>query len=144
MPGSYDSTGVNVDGFFNGPEGEYVLKITDVTAGTTNNGDPKVTVDYVIAEGEYKGLPINYHTITFFRDKTNKGTGITIKFLKSLGEPYEGAFNWDEKNWLGKRLKAMIQMEEQTQGKHTGKKFPRIAWVNPPEGGQVAVEEVPF
>ncbi len=133
-----------MDGFFDGPDGEYNLKIIDAKAGTTGNGDPKVTVDYEIADGAYKGLPISYHTITFFRDKTSKGVGIALKFLKSIGEPFEGNFSWDERNWVGKRLKAMIVMEAATQGKHIGKKFPKIAWVNPPEGGNVPAEEVPF
>lgn len=144
MPGRYNSDGINTDGFFNGPDGEYLLKIVEATAGETMNHDPKVTVDYEIAEGQYKGLPINYHTITFFRDKSSKGAGIVIKFLKCIGEPYEGEFDWDERRWIGRRVKAMIVMETQTQGKNMGKKFPKIAWVNAPDGGQVDLEEVPF
>ena len=144
MPGNYNSDGVNVDNFFAGPDGEYVLTITDAVPGSTQNGDPKVTVDYIIAEGPSKGLPISFHTVVFFKDKLSKGAGIAIKFLKCIGEPWEGNFAWDERNWIGKKVKAMIMMEEAAQGKHKGKKFPRIQWVNPPDGGQIAAEDVPF
>lgn len=143
MPGKYDANGVQMDKFFTGPDGEYNLKIVDVTPGTTGNGDPKVVVDYEIVDGPSKGLPINYHTITFFRDKASKGAGITLKFLKAIGEPYEGEFEWNEKNWMGRHVRAMVVMEEVSQGKNAGKKFPKIAYVMEPEGGQ-KVEEVPF
>ena len=140
MPGHYNSDGIKVDNFFNGPDGEYILKIVNVDAGTTAKGDPKVTVDYEIAEGPMMGIPINFHTITFFRDKENRGSGIAIKFLKSIGQPHEGEFEWNELNWIGKRLRAMVVMEVQSFGKRAGNSFPKIKWVEP----CVALEELPF
>ena len=150
MPGKYNGEGITMSNFFDGPDGEYLLKITEAVAGTTQAGDPKVTVDYVIAEGPYKGAPILYHTVTFFKNRDSKGAGIVLKFLKSIGEPYEGNFKWDERRWIGRRVKAMIVMEVQEQGKNAGKRFPKIAWVNAPDDGQAAQEvrddqdEVPF
>jgi hypothetical protein len=147
MPGSYSSEGIQDQKFFNGPDGDYNLKIVNASEGLTGNGDPKVTVDYeIIDEGANRGLPISYHTVVFFKDKSSKGAGIAIKFLKAIGMPHEGNFDWDERNWIGRRLKAMIVMETQTQGKNIGKKFPKIAWVNPPDQPNPAfsTEDVPF
>lgn len=147
MPGSYNSEGIQDQKFFNGPDGEYNLKITNTTEGVTGNHDPKVTVDYeIIDDGANRGLPITYHTVVFFKEKTSRGAGIAIKFLKAIGMLHEGEFSWDEGNWIGRRLKAMIIMETQAQGKNIGKKFPRIQWVNPPDQPNPAFnpEEIPF
>jgi hypothetical protein len=144
MPGSYDGEGVKTDNFVEIPDGEYTLRITDAEQGVTRNGDDKVTVSYEIVGGPYHLQPIKYHTVVFFKDKNTKGAGMAIKFLKSIGEPHEGQFAWNEKNWIGKKLKAMIMQEVQTMGKSTGKKFPRIQWVNPPDEGNIPVEELPF
>ncbi len=127
------------------PDGEYTLRIIDAKPGTTQAGDDKVTVDYEIVGGDYNLEKIKFHTVVFFKNRESKGAGIAIKFLKTIGEPFEGQFSWDERNWIGKKLKATIVQEVATQGKHAGKKFPRIQWVNPVEGGAAAAsEEVPF
>ena len=146
MPGKYDGTGVKVTDFVEIPDGEYTLRIIGAEQGVTGKGDEKVTVDYEIVGGEYNLEKIKYHTVTFFKDKNAKSAGMAIKFLKSIGEPCEGNFTWDERNWIGKKLKAMVMQEIQTQGKSAGKKFPRVQWVNPCEDGHggVTAEDVPF
>lgn len=146
MPGKYNSEGVKMNDYVEIPDGEYILRITDATPGTTANGDDKVTVDYEIVGGDYNLEKIKFHTVVFFKNRESKGAGITLKFLRAIGEPYEGQFSWDERNWVGKKLKAMIMQEVATQGKHAGKKFPKIQWVNPVDGGPEAAAEdvVPF
>lgn len=144
-PGKYDGDGVSMENFVDIPDGEYTLRIINAEPGTTAKGDDKVTVDYEIVGGTYNLQKIKYHTITFFKDKNSKGAGIALKFLKSIGEPYEGQFSWDERNWIGKKLKGMIMKETQTQGKNAGKKFSRVQWVNPVDGGpEESADEVPF
>ena len=143
MPGKFDAEGVPVNDFVEIPDGEYTLRITEAEQGVTQKGDDKVTVSYEIVGGPYHLQTIKYHTVVFFKDKNAKGAGMSLKFLKSIGEPHEGQFTWNEKNWIGKKLKAMIMQEVQLQGKSAGKKFPRVQWVNPPDGGQVE-SEIPF
>jgi hypothetical protein len=147
MGGRYNGGGVDMSGgHVVIPDGEYVLRIIEAEQGVTQKGDDKVTVTYEIYEGEYKLETIPFHTVVFFKDKSTKGASMALKFLKAIGEPYEGEFAWDEKNWIGKKLKAMISQEEQKEGKHAGKKFPRIKWVNPCDDGPGGVkeQEIPF
>lgn len=148
MPFPYNSTGVKVNHTITLlPEDDYILRIVKAEPGVTAKGDNKVVVDFEIAEGDFKLETIAFHNVTFFKDKESKAAGMAVHFLKCIGEPWENDFEVDEKNWLGKRIKAHVVMEMATQGKHAGKRFPRIKWVDvagdePP--AQVAVDEVPF
>jgi hypothetical protein len=107
----YDATGISADSNGCIPEGEYILEIVSARPGKTNNGDPKVTVDYVVAEGAFKGKKVKFHTVTFFRDKTVKAAGIAIHYLKTIGQPFEGPFKVEPENWKGKMLKAKVVQE---------------------------------
>jgi hypothetical protein len=146
MSGKYDGTGVKVNDFVEIPDGEYTLRIIEANQGMTKNGDDMVTVSFEIVGGDHNLEKINYHNVIFFKDKGSKGAGIALKFLKSIGEPCEGSFVWDEKNWIGKKLKGTVVQELATQGKHVGKKFPKVKWVDACEDGPggVPAEEVPF
>lgn len=150
MPIRQNSTGVKINsGPTIFPEGDYVLRIVKAELGVTGKGDDKVTVDFEVAEGDLKLESIGWHVVTFFKDKEHKAAGMAFHFLKCIGEPWEGDFEVDERNWIGKRLKAHVAMEVATQGKHVGKKFPKIKWVEPLVGGAgessaVKEEEVPF
>ena len=146
MPGSYNGSGIKADSFILVPEGEYTLRIIDTKMGQTKDNDDMVTVSSEIVGGEYNLEKINYYNVIFFKDKSQKGAGFALKFLKSIGEPYEGEFSWDERNWVGKKFKAMIKHETASQGKHAGKTFAKISWVDQcDEGpGGVPSDEVPF
>ena len=102
-----------------------------------------VTVTFEVADGEFKLEKVPYYRVIFFKDRMKKGAGIALKFLKSIGEPYEGEFKWNEKNWIGKKLKATIKHEVAIQGKSAGKTFAKVAWVDPLNGEQ-ADTEIPF
>lgn len=144
MPFPYNSSGINTEGGFKPiPDGDYTLRITAATPGVTNNGDNKVTVDYEIADGDLKGETIKYHTLTFFRDKASKGASIAVKFLKAIGEPWEGDFTVDENAWIGKKVMGTVTNELQTDGKNKGKRFPKVKWVNEIPGANLP-EDVPF
>ena len=145
MGGNYNGDGVKVDSFIEIPDGEYVLRITNAVQGVTAKGDDKVTVDYEIAEGPLKLETIKFHKVVFFKDRASKGAGMALKFLKSIGEPWEGQFSWNEKNWIGKKLKARVEQRPATQGKHMGKNFPNIAWVDGIDGANKEDDtQVPF
>jgi len=148
MPGSYDASGVEMNGAGPFPEGDYHLRITKAEAGHTKNGDPKVTVSAKVVGGEYAGRDINYHTVTFL-PKSSPGAGMALTFLKCISEPYEGQFKWDESKWVGRVFKAFVNHETDPKGRV----WNRIKWVNEPDpdwnnsNKQIAsemLEDVPF
>jgi len=112
MPGSYNGTGVEIStGFEPIPEGEYILRIIRAVAGETQNHDAKVTVDFEVAGGgPNSGREIRFHTVAFL-PKESKGAGMALHFLKTIGEPFEGKFKWDERKWIGKELRAQVVIE---------------------------------
>lgn len=146
MPGKYDGEGVKMDSFVLLPEGEYTLRIIDVAQSYTKVQDDMITVGYEVVGGEYNLEKVPYFRVIFFKDRAHKGAGMALKFLKSIGEPYEGQFQWNEKNWVGKKLKGTIKHEVATMGKHAGKTFAKVAWVDSCDDvpGGIPAEEVPF
>ena len=136
MPGSYDSTGVEISTRFEPiPEGEYTLRIIRATSGETQNGHPKVTVDFEVAGGgPNSGREIRFHTVTFL-PKESKGAGMALHFLKTIGEPFEGKFKWDERKWIGKELRAQVVLEPGM--KDPSKKYNRVKSVMPKDEAEV-------
>lgn len=118
MPGNYDGRGVNPSGGNRTPfpKGEYDLRIISAEAGYTKNNDQKVTVNFKVADGPYAGREIRYHTVTFL-SKESAGAGMTLHFLKCIGEPFEGEFAWDEARWVGRLLRANVGIEPDNQGR---------------------------
>lgn len=108
MPGKYDGTGVEMSGQIEPfPPGEYHLRIMETELGETKKGDTKVTVNFKVVDGPYADRRVNFHTVTFL-PKSSKGAGMVLHFLKCIGEPYEGEFEWDERLWVGRVLKAVV------------------------------------
>lgn len=143
MPGfTYDATGIP-EGGGNGciPEGEYILEITHAKPGKTANGDYKVTVDYVVADGPFAGKKVKFHTVTFFNDKSAKGAGIAIHYLKSINQPYQGPFTVTPENWVGRPIKAKIVHED-----YNGYTNAKVKFVDPVDAPKAPAqeEEVPF
>lgn len=93
------------------PAGEYALRVMSAEEGVTGKGDNKVTVDYEVYEGEWKGTPVKFHTVVFFRDPTSKGAGFSKMALKALGEPFEGPITVNPKNWIGKVVTGTVEHE---------------------------------
>jgi hypothetical protein len=145
MAYDYDATGVNVDGDFLVPDGEYVLTIKGTKEGKSKEGSHyQVTVNYQVAEGEHKGTPINFHRITF-KPKEDKSAWMAISYLKAIGQPYQGQFTVDPKEWEGKSVLAWLEQRE-----WQGKTSMNVKWVKPVEGvipsRQINedVESIPF
>lgn len=67
-------------GFAAIPEDDYNATVTDIEAGTSKAGNPKVRFTFTLADGEYKGR-------TFFRHcpLVGKGSGILRDTLKAFG-----------------------------------------------------------
>ena len=145
MPFPYDGTGVKIDqGPKLIPEGDYVLRIIKAEAGVTKKGDNGVAVDFEIADGDFKFEKIRYHYVTFFKDRESKAAGMAIHFLKCIGEPWEGAFEVDELNWIGKMVLGHVSPEMSNYGKSKGKIFPKVKWVEKLDATAPGQEEVPF
>ena len=147
MPFAYNGTGIKVnEGPKQIPEADYILRIIKAEPGVTKKGDDRVSVDVEIVEGDFRFETVKFHQVTFFRNKEAKAAGMAIHFLKSIGEPWEGDFQVDERNWIGKKFLGHIAPEMCDYGKHKGKVFPRIKYVEKLEGTALALsqEEVPF
>ena len=104
------------------PPGDYMLEVMAVDPRTTSNGDPMINVEFEIRGGDHDGRKV-WNNITFFRDRQNKGAGIALHFLNCIGEPHEGQFKVDIMNWVGKRTKAKLDIDE-----YQGKRRNKVRW----------------
>lgn len=113
----YDSTGVNMDrpGFTPAPEGNYTLMIKEVEEKTTKKGNNMVSCICEIDTGEHIGKKI-WHNVTFL-DKGAKGAGMAIHFLKTINEPWEGEFDVNPNDWIGKTFNAHLIIEKDLKGR---------------------------
>src|SRR3990167_9644212 len=136
MPHVYDGTDVEVPGSnFTIPEDEYTLEIVSVKERTSKDGHYQVEVKAVVDQGSHKGFPVkNYVTFSPAKkaDGTpNKGAGMSVKFLKTIGQPWEGKFEINPQDWIGQKFNAFLAAEE-----YNGYTNMKIKWVKP-----VPVEE---
>lgn len=99
------------------PKGKYLLEIIKAEEGwVSGNGRYKITVDFIIRKPvEFDGNSIRFHTVTFML-AGEKGAGIAIHFLKTIGEPYGELekLEIEPRRWIGKRLWAEIDNEDYT------------------------------
>lgn len=145
MAHEYDATEVKgVDGDYSFPDGEYPLIITAVKEGLSKEAkDFQVIVDYEVVEGPQKGQKVRFHYVTFF-PPAHKAAGISVHYLKSIGQPWQGKFRIDPDAWVGKTLSAYLAAEE-----YNGKKSMKVKWVKPSvetdsQVGEESIETVPF
>lgn len=79
--------------------------------GKTKNGDPMVNfLCEVVDDEEFNGERV-FHTVTFL-DPKSPGAGMSIHFLKTIGEPWENKFDVDSASWVGKRFMGYVINEE--------------------------------
>ena len=129
----FDATGVVVDekkSFEKKilPKGSYNFKIIDFLSksgkqypceGTTKNGDPKVDILVEVTNpGDFKEERL-FHSVTFMA-KDKPGAGMSVHFLKTIGQPYEGKVAIDPKAWIGAEFKGYV-IEDEYQGKKGNK-----------------------
>lgn len=98
----------------------------------SKKGFPMVKCKLEIADGSFAGRSF-FHWVTFLPKDAN-GAGISVNFLKHIGEPWEGQFDVKPENWVGKIVRAMVKCEADNQGR----KRNAIQWLAEKE------EEVPF
>lgn len=113
MPHDYTSEGAEVPAdSFTIPDGEYILRVDKVKEGKSKNDDYQVTCSMRVADGERKGFPVNYHRVTFLNPAKNpKAAGMSIHWLKVLGQPWEGKFKIYPEDWIGKCFLAYLAAE---------------------------------
>lgn len=125
------------------PAGEYHMKIVEAVFGKSKtSGHDMVTVRAVPVDGAYAGRKVRLYVM--FPPPGAKTVGQTLHFLKTIGEPYEGEFEWDEANWINKQFMATVGMEM-----FNGEPQNKISRVKPLPEGVAAVsapaeEEIPF
>lgn len=109
------------------PVGKHHFVVTGYKEGTTGNQDEKVDVFVTVDDQEFnKSVK---HTVTFFPAE-HKAAGITLHFLKCIGEPHTGEFTPTPKNWLGKRFFGEIALDT-----YMGKTRPKLIRVYPATDG---------
>lgn len=139
MAFSYNSTGIQMGGGFEPIKtGTYYMEILATEEGISAKGkNPMVKVTMgVIDDPMLYGKKI-VHYVTFM-DKNKPGAWMSVHFLKTIGEPWEGDFIVDPKRWIGRRLEAYV-IEEDYEGKKTNKVKTLKPYGKPKE-----VEQVPF
>jgi len=98
---------------------EFVSKAGDTYPkdGKTQNGDPMVNIlCEVINDDEFNGERV-FHTVTFLPAKRSDGkptpgAGMSVHFLKSIGQPWEGESDVDSSKWVGAQFKGYVISEE--------------------------------
>lgn len=127
MRGSYSSEGVDMQGNVIAPPGTYLLKVKKVfdtdkegNPKITKNGDPMVSVLCEVDDvGPYLGATL-FHNVTFMArnpdGSAKRGSGMAVKFLKSIGEPWEGDFEWDSDRWIDRSFKAKLKVTKDQNG----------------------------
>lgn len=124
MKRSYDSTGISMEGNYPvAPEGIYdllIININDMKDGVqrkTKNGDDYISVESEIQNvGEYTGIKV-WHGVTIMEDRTRKGAGMAIHFIKTIGQPWEGKFDIDTDQWIGKTFRAKLNVTKDNKGR---------------------------
>jgi hypothetical protein len=125
------------------PAGDYLLEIAEVSESETKEkGLYMVTVHYkVLKPDQYKGRQVKYHNVVFI-PAGNPGAGRVLYFLKTIGEPYEGAVSVNPQNWIGKRIAAKVGVK--TYNGRQNNEVNDFDVPNPAKTGAVEDSEVPF
>jgi hypothetical protein len=98
----------------------------------------------VINNEEFNGERV-FHTVTFL-PKDSPGAGMSVHFLKSIGQPWEGNVKVDATQWVGAEFAGYVVEDE-----YKGKKKNKISEIKPlpqfqnPDIAQAAkTDDVPF
>ena len=119
MRGKTNMTDINEQGTFKLlPEGDYLMQIAEVVdidkfnmPLTSKNGDPMVKIMLKPVDQEDVWV---WDQIIIAENVDSPGfkiKGRSKHFLHCIGEPYEGAFEWNSDNWKGKRVRVSITHE---------------------------------
>lgn len=95
------------------PDGNYMFEIIEVEDSYTkeNHDFMAKIVLRCIEEGDYEGNKVFDNIIIPERTSpAHKIIGRTKRFLHAIDEPYQGDFEYDTDNWIGKTVEAKISI----------------------------------
>ncbi len=118
---TYDATGINPDAtsFELLPEGKYTLRITKAEETQSKKGNFMAKLECeVINNPDFNGRKI-FHNVTFLNPQ-DKGAGMSVHFLKTIAQPWEGKIEIDIPSWEGAQFVATLGKSSYTSQK-TGK-----------------------
>lgn len=153
----FDATGIDADSKGANkvlPKRWFDLKIIEFTSkagdqypkvGRTKNNDPMVNIlCEVVNDPEFNGERV-FHTVTFMPAKKPDGTptpgaGMSVHFLKTIGQPFEGKIKPNPDSWVGAEFAGYVIQEE-----FKGKVKNKIGEIKPlvAEGSSQS-DQVPF
>lgn len=125
----FDATGIDPDSKGIGkvlPKRWFDFVVVDFVAkdgttypkdGRTKNNDPMVSVlCEVINDDEFAGERL-FHTVTFLPAKRpdgqpTPGAGMSVHWLKTIGQPYEGKIKPDSSQWVGAQFSGYVIQDE--------------------------------
>lgn len=108
---THNFSGTKESGYFPPvPDGEYLLKVVKAEEKKTQNGRPMVSVQLKITDGEHAGRVV-FHNVTFMAAE-DSGSGMAMRWLHGLGEPYTGKITVEPRDWIGKIVKCSLVTEE--------------------------------
>lgn len=121
--------------WFNFQIADFISKAGDVYPkdGRTKNGDPMVNIlcEVIDDTEEFNGERV-FHTVTFL-PKDNPGAGMSVHFLKTIGQPWEGNVKVDSSQWVGAKFMGYVITDEY-KGK-TKNKISEIKLYEPKKDG---------
>lgn len=109
MPRPYDATGIDPTqkSFELLPDGKYTLRIAKAEETESKNRHLMAKLECeVINNQDFNGRKV-FHNVTFV-PKTEKGAGMAIHFLKTIGQPWEGQIDIDIPAWEGATFQAKL------------------------------------
>lgn len=144
MGHSFNSTGIKPTrgGYVLLPAGIYCLEIIRYKEGESEKKDYKVNLEAnIIYPNKVEDLVVFgvtlKHTVTFMpptnkKGEVNKGAGMAIHFLKTIGEPWEESDELDiePSRWIGKRFIAKIEPDDWETPEGKVIKLNKIRWLD--------------
>jgi len=111
------------EGFRCLPDGNYMFEILEKEDTYSKDDDVMIKITLrCIEEGEYEGIYVWDNILLPEPDsRAHKIIGRSKRFLHAIGEPYQGNFDTDTDDWVGKTVEAKIILSEYTQGPKKGK-----------------------
>ncbi len=110
MSFNYNATGIdtNQKSFDPLPDGKYTLRITKAEEAQSKNKNFMAKLECeVINNQEFNGRKV-FHNVTFMSDPQAKGAGMSVHFLKTIGQPWEGEIEIDVPAWEGATFVAKL------------------------------------
>lgn len=126
------------------PEGEYRVVIEDAVEKTSKKGFPMIECTLaVIEDNNNQGKTLKHYVV--FLPAGEKGDGISVHFRHCIGVPFGGDDEVDAQDWIGKKLRVKLKIEER---EYNGKSYVgnKVAAVFPygEDFPEIAGSDVPF